>query len=144
MTQIDFYLLGSSSYNNSKEGVACRLTEKAFKAGHQVCVLTESEAHSRKLDKLMWTYKAGSFIPHEVSENANDCNSEFPVIITHQNPPDHFHDVLISLNSESPSCFSRFSRLAEVVENSDNAKQQARERYRFYRDRGYPLNTHEL
>ncbi len=143
MTQIDFYLLGSSG-QNSKEGVACRLTEKAFRAGHQVCLLTESENHSHKLDQLLWTFKAGSFIPHEISENGSNDHPELPVIITHQDPPDNLHDVLISLNPETPSCFSRFNRLAEVVEDSDNSKQQARERYRYYRDRGYPLNTHEL
>jgi DNA polymerase-3 subunit chi len=52
--------------------------------------------------------------------------------------------VLISLASAIPSFFSRFGRVADVVGATEEAKQQARERFRFYRERGYSLQTHSL
>jgi len=143
MTQIDFYLLGDSARHNT-DSVTCRLVQKAYQQGHQVCVLTQNREHSQKLDQLMWTFDPNSFIPHEVQENGSDNNTSAPVIITHETPPENLHDILISLGDKTPAGFSRFNRLAEIIDNSDNAKEQARERYRFYRDRGYPLNTHEL
>ena len=61
------------------------------------------------------------------------------------NEPSAIHeDVLISLTAQVPEYFSRFQRVAEVVEVSEDTKQLARERFKFYRDRGYALQTHPL
>ena len=53
-------------------------------------------------------------------------------------------DVLINLAGSVPSFFGRFERVAEIVDQSDAQKQVARERYRFYRDRGYALQSHNV
>lgn len=143
MTQIDFYLLGPGS-NHNGEHFACRLVQKAYSQGHSICLLTENEAHSKQLDRLMWTFSASSFVPHETHAGDHASDVVVPVLVTHETPPDHFDDVLVSLCAETPSWFSRFCRLAEVVNNSDTAKQLARKRYKYYQDRGYPLNTHEI
>ncbi|MGB1191745.1 MAG: DNA polymerase III subunit chi, partial [Pseudomonadales bacterium] len=58
-------------------------------------------------------------------------------------PRDH-HDVLVNLTEETPECFSRFTRVAEVVMSTDEAKAKSRQRYKYYRDRGYPLEVHNL
>jgi DNA polymerase IIIc chi subunit len=54
------------------------------------------------------------------------------------------HDVLISLAPEVPTWFSRFTRIAELVGAAEDDKVRGRERFRFYRERGYPLETHNL
>jgi DNA polymerase-3 subunit chi len=55
------------------------------------------------------------------------------------------HDeVLINLRDETPSMFSRFRRLIEIVSVEDADRAAARERFRFYRDRGYEIRTHQL
>ena len=55
------------------------------------------------------------------------------------------HDeFLINLHSEWPACFSRFQRLAEIVCTDDADRREARARYKFYRDRGYEIRTHDL
>ena len=53
-------------------------------------------------------------------------------------------DILINLREDTPACFSRFGRLLEVLGGDTAALQAARERFRFYRDRGYPLQHHDL
>jgi DNA polymerase-3 subunit chi len=40
--------------------------------------------------------------------------------------------------------FSRFERVAELVSGDADVRQQGRKRYSFYKDRGYPLRTHEI
>jgi DNA polymerase-3 subunit chi len=43
-----------------------------------------------------------------------------------------------------PEFFSRYARVAEVVDANTERREQSRGRYRFYRDRGYKLNTHQV
>ena len=141
MTQVDFYLLGDAGDDN-RNRLACRLTDKAFRLGRRIYVYTDSDATAAELDKLLWTFNPGSFVPHEL--NLGQEPAEIPVIIGHQEPPADFADVLVNLAGEVPTFFSRFERVAEVVGGGDDEKQQARERFRFYRDRGYELETHSL
>ena len=55
------------------------------------------------------------------------------------------HDeVLLNLRPEWPPFFSRFQRLIEIVSFDDGDRATARERFRFYRDRGYEIRTHDL
>lgn len=140
MTQIDFYLMGDNSADGS-DRVACRLADKAFRLGHRVYIYADNAGDCAKLDRLLWTFSANSFVPHTLDLAAND---DTPVCIGDQDPPTAFADVLISLSQQVPEFFSRFERVAEVVGASNNEKQQARERYRYYRDRGYQLQTHNL
>ena len=55
-----------------------------------------------------------------------------------------FEDVLVNLTLTPPPFFSRFQRLAEIVPADDTPAQAGRERYRFYRERGYELRAHNL
>jgi DNA polymerase-3 subunit chi len=48
---------------------------------------------------------------------------------------------LINLDDEWPPFFSRFERLVEIVGTEEDNKVKARARYKFYKDRGYPLQT---
>ncbi len=145
MTRIDFYLLTGDAAGGetaiSKDMAVCRLTNKAFLLGHRVYIHTTDAAEAQRLDNLLWTFSAGSFIPHAAS---HDADENMPVIIGQDTPPEAFDDVLISLAPQVPECFSRFQRVAEVVGPGDEDKQLARERFRFYRDRGYELQTHNL
>jgi DNA polymerase-3 subunit chi len=52
--------------------------------------------------------------------------------------------VLINLASEVPEFFSRFERLIECVDHEESVKAAGRQRFRFYREHGYPLNTHNI
>jgi len=52
--------------------------------------------------------------------------------------------ILVNLCAESPAAFSRFERLIEIVSLEEADRDRARERYRFYKDRGYEIRTHNL
>jgi DNA polymerase-3 subunit chi len=141
MTRVDFYLLGDSG-EPARALFACRLTEKAVQQGHQVYINTESPAQLLQLDDLLWTFRAGSFLPHALDDG--QASAPQPVLLGHGREPGDSHDVLVNLSHEIPSYFSRFHRVAEIVAGHDAQRTQARERYRFYKDRGYTLNTHEI
>ena len=94
------------------------------------------------MDRLLWTFQEQSFLPHGLlGEAVPEIN---PVLIGDAEQAHAEHDVLVNLAMETPTFFSRFERLAECVDNDDVARAASRERYRFYRDRGYPLSLHEI
>lgn len=59
-------------------------------------------------------------------------------------PPESHQQVLINLAPEIPAWFSRFERVLEVVYGDDAERARSRQRFKTYRDRGFPLQTHEL
>jgi DNA polymerase-3 subunit chi len=141
MTRIDFYILPeSSSSEASRENYACRITEKAYQLGHHVYLHSESEIQSKRLDELLWSFRPGSFIPHALDTESG----QEAVTIGHAHEPMENTDVLINLANEAPVFFSRFERVAEIVDGSAKNKEAARQRFRFYRDRGYELNHHHI
>jgi DNA polymerase-3 subunit chi len=141
MTRVDFYILRDTG-DSASALFACRLTEKAVKQGHQVYINAESAAQLLQLDDLLWTFRAGSFLPHAV-DNGKD-SGESPVLLAHDRDPLNCHDVLVNLSSEVPPFFSRFNRVAELAGGNDAQRAEARNRYRYYKDRGYTLHTHEI
>lgn len=141
MTRVDFYILADGARSSCLD-VGCRLAEKAWKLGHRVYLHTASSDQARQLDRLLWTYRDGSFLPHglvgEVDPTLN------PVLVGSQSDVSEEHDVLINLSNEVPAFFSRFERVAEPVGRDPESRSAGRDRYRFYRDRGYTLETHNI
>ena len=141
MTRVDFYLLNGAD-DGGKHLAACKLIHKVFRLGHRVYLLTETADEAGALDQLLWTFAAGSFIPHQRLAAAID--PRIPVVIGNDAPPEAFNDVMVSLAHDVPPYYDRFQRVAEIVGGDDTEKQRARERFRFYRERGCPLETHTL
>lgn len=141
MTRVDFYLLPPAE-NSGKPLAACRLAQKAYRLKHRVYIFTENPDDSANLDRLLWTFNPGSFVPHQVHTVPVDPN--LPVLIGHDAPPAEFDDVLISLAARVPEFFEQFGRVAELVSADETERAAARERFRLYRDRGFSVQTHNL
>jgi DNA polymerase-3 subunit chi len=142
MTQVDFYILQDGEPPEARSLLACRLTEKAYKLGHRVYLHAGSEAQVKALDDLLWTFRAGSFLPH--ASNGDNGADAAPIRLGAAAAPQDMDDVLVNLADEVPPFFSRFTRVAELVSSDEASRNAARERYRFYQERGYTLNTHKL
>ena len=144
MTQVDFYILNSDS-DDARLQLACKLVDKATQLDHHVYIHSTSDDEARKLDELLWTFSQGSFIPHQVVRSELNSPALEPVLIGVNQPPGPGRwDVLINLATDVPEFFSRYERVAEVVDANTVRREQSRERYRYYRDRGYKLNTHQV
>jgi DNA polymerase-3 subunit chi len=141
MTQVDFYIL-SQPTSDGRELLACKLAEKAYHKGHYLYIHTENAQQAKRIDELLWTFKEHSFIPHCLIEDAENTSAQ--ILIGHDAEPPLESDVMINMANQVPLFFSRFLRVAEVVGGDEVQKHQARDRFRFYRDRGYPLNSHNI
>ena len=144
MTRIDFYVLGQST-RDGRLRLACRLAEKAVGQDHEVLINTATEDEGRRLDELLWTFSQGSFLPHRLLADRAAPDEGEPVAIgTGHEPPDGRWDLLINLAQDVPEFFSQFSRVAELVDADEENKSAGRDRFRYYRERGYELRTHNV
>tara|TARA_Y100001935_G_C17171810_1_gene440616 strand:- start:330 stop:758 length:429 start_codon:yes stop_codon:yes gene_type:complete len=141
MTKIDFYVLKDGT-NLNKLKLACIIAEKAYNEGHRIIIHTHSKDTADLVDNLLWTFKAESFIPHG---KGDECDiGSTPIIIGDAGLYPEEADFIINLEDKSPEVFSRFQHLAECVDNDETSKENNREKYRYYRDRGYPLKMHNM
>lgn len=137
MTKIDFYT-GSTD----KLRTACLLSHKAMQNGLRVLLHTPDEATTETLDKLLWYYPAIAFIPHCRSHET--VAPDMPVVVGYQSDAFPHNEVLISLHASCLPFFSRFERLIEIVSEDEEDARLGRERYGFYRDRGYEMRHFDL
>jgi DNA polymerase-3 subunit chi len=141
MTRIDFYVLDFVEPRGLGL-LACKLTEKVWRMGHRVYLHATDPAQAQALDDLLWTFRDGSFVPHEIYVAGEDDPA--PILIGCEPDPQLEPDVLINLTDQVPACFSRFPRLAELVDADPGRREASRKRWSFYRDRGYPLHKHDM
>ena len=141
MTRIDFYVLENPD-SQAQNRLACRIADKAYSQQHQIYIHTNDQQQSEQLDQLMWVYQDGSFLPHCLQQAEE--SSDTPVVIGHDHEPEHKTEVLINLADTVPPFYSRFERIVELVTGDEPTKQKARARYKYYRDRGYAIETHKL
>lgn len=137
--RIDFYVLPGTD-SHQRQLTACRLTEKAYRQGLEVYIQTTGPDETKRLDQLLWTFRQGSFVPHETGQT----DPETPVVIGEGPPPERIRDVLINLAADVPSGFERFARVAELVDQDEPVRQAGRQRYRAYQNLGYAVQTVKL
>ena len=140
MTRVDFYLL---SGGNAVIAAACRLCEKAASAGHRLYVRAPDPAVAEDMDGALWSFRQGGFVAHERHTGAEIEAPQPPVLIGAVEPPVSHRGILINLGQDVPPWFSSFERVLEVVAEEAALRESSRERFRFYRERGYELKTFE-
>ncbi len=141
MTRVSFYVL-KGEQEQVRQLFACRLVEKAYKLGHEVFIHTRDASHSEQLNQALWAFRADSFVPHLI--NGQQHTDTTPVLISHDTPPPRLMNLLINLNEQQPMYFSQFERVAELINDHQQIKQAGRERYQFYKQRGYELETFKI
>lgn len=111
-------------------------------ASRSVVVYVPSGADCQRLDRLLWTVPATSFVAHC---KANDrLAGETPIVLATTLEELAHDDCLLNLSDEVPPGFSRFRQLVEIISIDDRDRQPGRERFRFYRERGYPLSNDDI
>jgi len=137
MTTIDFYTHATDCL-----AVAVRIVAKAYAQHGSVRVLTPDAQTTDALDRRLWVDPPIGFLPH--CRLASPLATETPILVDHALEHAGPSAVLVNLTDTPPPFFSRFERLAEVVGGDEASLARGRERYRFYRERGYELRSHNL
>lgn len=142
MARVDFYVLAASG-DSSRHRFACRLAEKAYRLDHTVHIHTANRQQAEVLDELLWTFRDGSFVPHELlASAARRVNS--PVTIGFDMTGIGGQDLLINLTDAVPATADSFPRVAELVTSDAQSREQSRKRFVHYRELGAELRTHNI
>lgn len=137
MTSIDFYFNAEDRLQ-----VACRLAGKAVARCKRLLIYAPEAEVASRVDRMLWTWPAIGFVPHCMVHDR--LAAETPVLIAAGEEAPERCDVMLNLAAACPPHFERFGRLLELVGRADDEKASGRERYRFYRDRGYAITSHDL
>lgn len=142
MARVDFYILAQQG-QLQRFGFACRLAEKAYRLKHTVHIHTGNRADAERIDQLLWTFRDGSFVPHDLV-SAETIDRQSPVTIGCADTAVEARDLLINLSDQIPSFAETFPRVAELVTSDEDCKRESRKRFVDYRDNGHTLETHNL
>jgi len=137
MTRVDFYFNAAD-----KLQVACRLAGKALAQGKRLLVYAPQAETAHSIDRMLWTWPATGFVPH--CRAGDPLSGDTPVLIAADASEAMPCDILLNLGRDTPPAFERFERLLEVVAREEADREAARERFRFYRERGYAVASHDL
>jgi DNA polymerase III subunit chi len=137
MTSIDFYFNADDRFQ-----VACRLAGKAMKQNQRVLIYAPDAGTASRIDKMLWTWPAIGFVPHCAVHAP--LATQTPVLIASSEETPEGCELLLNLGADCPPHFERFARLLEVVSADEAEKDKGRSRFRFYRERGYKISSHDL
>ncbi len=121
---------------------ACALLGGAYAKRKPILVYAREQEVASNLDRLLWTHSALSFVPHCRADSP--LAAETPILITDQLDTIAQDERLMNLSREIPPGFSRFESLIEVVGQDEDDRSAARDRVKFYKDRGYDVRYFDL
>lgn len=143
MTEVSFH------FNvPDRTSYACRLLRKAVRQGVTVVVAAPLPL-LREFDAALWSFDPIEFVPHLTLRAGEPVAARFgatPVWLTDDPRTAPCHDVLVNFHAAEPGVpigFESYLRLIEIVADDDAGRVAARERWKHYAARGYPLVRHD-
>jgi DNA polymerase-3 subunit chi len=143
--QVDFYVLEQADLAGRLVFIG-RLIAKILSHDKRVVVLVEDNEAAARVDELLWHSPPESFIPHEIFDptKSQPTNTPETVTIAASETAVNGYEVCINLRDHIPSNHGDLERLVEVVCQDPQVLHSTREKYRFYRKLGYPLQSHSI
>ncbi len=147
LPRVDFYHLPNDQ-ERQLQLFCCRLTEKAWRLNNRIFIMVPDAATAQRMDTLLWTYRDDGFLPHEVVGQMTETPAQSAILIGEQLPEEQHFDLLINLAQALPtdieSISDKIARIAEIINQNPNRKQQGRIRYSYYDKNNYSLEYHEI
>ena len=114
--------------------LALGLTEQLIRRNRSTLIYFEDQ---KAIDHFSLSlFEKELFMPHLIEENAL-----LNKLTLTQSKVDLMDDTIINFASKEIKGFSRYLKMYELVGHDDEDKNSARERYRFYKDCGYQVDS---
>lgn len=136
MTRIDFYFNLEDKYRQ-----LALLSAQALRRHRRLYVLAPDDTVTRHVETALWSRHPTGFLPH--CRAKAPLAEETPILIGAWDQAPPHDDVLVNLCPQQPDFFSRFLNVIELVGQDEQDRAAARVRFRFYRDRGYEIGSHD-
>ena len=139
MTHVEFIKLNRPE----RARILCDLAEEFYDAGKRILVLVQDDNQGVTLDRFMWTWKKGAFIPHVYDNGSVDCHDEPVVISTDEENPNGAQVLLMGAPC-SLDFVRHFQHVVDFAEAFDDARlEESRERFKLYREQGFAPKMRE-
>lgn len=143
-TQVMFYLLAQEDHEDAMTASllqACFQAAYFYRQGQRVFIFTNDQQQAHLVDELLWSFEPDSFVPHNlVGEGPKNGAA---VEISWQAPTNR-RPTLINLTSTVPNFANQFSQIVDFVPTDEALKQQARERFKSYRQHGFQVDNQPI
>jgi DNA polymerase III subunit chi len=134
VVELGFYHLQCSAL----EPALGRLLEKVLASGQRAVVRTSSPDRVEALNRALWTYGRGSFLPHGSRDDG--FAEDQPIFLTHQADYPNGATVLVLVDGAEVEPAGQFERCLYLFDgNDEQAVARAREQWRKWRERGAPV-----
>lgn len=132
MTKIRFY-------TDVTEPVALiqHLVNQAWARQRRVTIYVPDRDQAQAIGDQLWQQTADSFVPNALVDAANAALT--PVQLAWLPTQIQQDDLLFNCQAVLPKFFSRFRHVFELIGTEEADKMAGRQRWAFYRDRGYEI-----
>jgi DNA polymerase-3 subunit chi len=137
MTRVDFYFNASD-----KMEVMTKLLFKSVSGGFHVFVHMRDSQRLQIFNQYLWQSRPLSFLPHVLADHP--LATQTPVVIGADPCSIMNLDILLNYDSLIPDCYSRFDRVLEVVSEDAVDRELSREHFRFFKQNGCQVISHDL
>ena len=121
----------------------CKLIEKGYKQNiNPIYIKTDTQKQAEELDKILWTFRQESYIPHTLVDQDN--NNTQPVQIGWIDNEIEDAEAIINLSDGMPDISNHLKKIHEIIENIDEKKEKARERWKKYKSIGFNIKAYKV
>ena len=106
-------------------------------------IACETEQQALLLDEALWQREPDQFVPHNLSGEITTYATPIEICWVGKRNSQR-RDLLISLQSAVPDFVNSFNQVIDFVPEDEQQKNQARERYKQYRQLGFELITQQI
>ena len=145
LTRIDFYYDVKDILSFASRLARKLYYEKVISAKHPLVIRCKNQSHCEEVDYSIHNFSKKDFLPcAEFSDKSADL---FPIILSTVSKIPLWADdiiVLLNLDTKIEMTFSSYLRVIEIVDQTELNRQKGRERYKYYKERGYEIFGHKV
>ena len=145
LTRIDFYYDVKDILSFASRIVRKLHYEKVISVKHPLVIRCKDQSHCEEVSYSIHNFSKKDFLPcAEFSYKNADL---FPIILSTVSEIPLWADdiiVLLNLDTKIEMTFSSYCRVIEIVDQTELNRQKGRERYKYYKERGYEIFDHKV
>ncbi|MDP2572970.1 DNA polymerase III subunit chi [Vibrio penaeicida] len=146
MATATFYLIKESSPQSEESGFytyVVFLAHHFAKLGAKVYVNAENKKSAEAVAELFWQAEPETFVAHNLVGEGPKSGTGIEIGYSNVKPAWN-RQLVINMANDKTTFAPTFGQVVDFVPCEEKAKQQARERYKIYRQAGYQLETIEI
>ncbi len=145
LTRIDFYYDVKDILSFASRMARKLYYERVISAKQPLVIRCKNQSHCEEVSYAIHNFSKKDFLP--CAQFSDKSAKLFPIILSTVSEIPLWADdiiVLLNLDTKIEVTFSSYCRVIEIVDQNDLNRQKGRERYKYYKERGYEIFDHKV